>query len=161
MATESGPGRASDAPAKRIKRYEVTAFTRQDLRSGKRIDDLERAGRATVFVVEHQDYKTAWELARTACRLGKLPTEDGGVDEVEPGSLTVKRVMTLDKNVKSNVLSAVEFIRIARDRDITVSQKLLALYEEVVPQAQREALEAELDAEAGEEQEEQEEQAAA
>jgi hypothetical protein len=145
MATERGSGAADSAPAKRVKRYEVTAFTRPDLRSGKTLDALIAAGRHVNFVVEHTDYKIAWELARKACRVGKLPTEDGGTEEIEPGSLTVKKVMTLDKATKSNVLSAVEFIRIAHQRDVTVSQKLQALYEELVPEPVRQKLEAELD----------------
>lgn len=138
MASESRGGQAAESQTKRVKRYEVTAFTRKDLRDGKRIEDLEAAGRATVFVVAHQDYKTAWELARDACRLGKLPKDgEEGFTEIEPGSLTVKRVMTLDKNSKPNVLSAVEFVRIAQEKGVHLSQKVMDLYEELVPESQR------------------------
>ncbi len=136
-------GKSSNGKTERVmKRYEVYAYPRKALKDGTPIAQLIREGKQTRFVVEAPAYKEGWELGRDYIRLGTLPdghNEDGTLKfrKIEPGSLTAKQAFQLDKSVKTDVLSAVDLVRVAEERGIELSAEFLELYEELVPESQR------------------------
>jgi hypothetical protein len=76
-------------------------------------------------MVVSPDYKYAWELARKACRLGKM------FDGQEPGAWTVRKVYTEQSSVAPTqaVLTAARLIEVLTERGLELTDEQLGVWQ--------------------------------